>query len=261
MQHQANPPIASPLDELLVKRPMPSLRVAAWPIMILITAVLTWANFAKLDEVSVALGKVVPLGKTKVVQHLEGGIVQEIYVSEGDTVSVGQDLLLLDLASGGTNREELQVRLDSELAARARLQAEAEEQTFYDGGAGDEWLKALEPIGTDANKPHLDIAPWLIVVFAQRWGQFDDGARFKNYYVPESVGIATGFLLTALHTAGLVTLTHTPNPMKFLTEALGRPDSEKPVMIIAVGHPAEDATVPAVAKLKKPLGEILSVFE
>ena len=130
MQHQANPPIASPLDELLVKRPMPSLRVAAWPIMILITAMLTWANFAKLDEVSVALGKVVPLGKTKVVQHLEGGIVQEIYVSEGDTVSVDQDLLLLDLASGGTNREELQVRLDSELAARARLQAEAEGRTL-----------------------------------------------------------------------------------------------------------------------------------
>ncbi|MAO55220.1 MAG: multidrug resistance efflux pump [Rhodospirillaceae bacterium] len=126
MEQQANPPIASPLDELLIKRPMPSLRVAAWPIMILITVVLTWANFAKLDEVSVALGKVVPLGKTKVVQHLEGGIVQEIYVSEGDTVSTGQPLLLLDLASGGTNREELQVRLDSELAARSRLQAEAE---------------------------------------------------------------------------------------------------------------------------------------
>ncbi|MEQ8506027.1 MAG: HlyD family type I secretion periplasmic adaptor subunit [Rhodospirillales bacterium] len=126
MQHQSNPPIASPLDELLIKRPMPSLRVAAWPIMILITGLLTWANFAKLDEVSVALGKVVPQGKTKVVQHLEGGIVQEIYVSEGDTVSQGDPLLLLDLASGGTNREELQVRLDSELAARTRLQAEAE---------------------------------------------------------------------------------------------------------------------------------------
>jgi len=126
MQHQANPPYASPLDELLIKRPMPSLRGAAWPIMILITALLTWANFAKLDEVSVAMGKVVPLGRTKVVQHLEGGIVQEIYVSEGDTVSEGQPLLLLDLASGGTNLEELQVRLDSELAARARLEAEAE---------------------------------------------------------------------------------------------------------------------------------------
>ena len=126
MLHQSNPPHASPLDALLIKRPMPSLRMVAWPIMILITAMLTWANFAKLDEVSVAMGKVVPLGKTKVIQHLEGGIVQEIFVSEGDTVTAGQPLLLLDLASGGKNREELQVRLDSELAARSRLQAEAE---------------------------------------------------------------------------------------------------------------------------------------
>lgn len=142
-----------------------------------------------------------------------------------------------------------------------RLAAEEEEKAFYAGGAGDEWLQALEPIGTNADKPHLDIAPWLIVVFAQRWGQFDDGTRFKNYYVPESVGIACGFLLTALHTAGLVALTHTPNPMKFLNGMLGRPESEKPIMIIAVGHPAEDAKVPAVAKLKKPLEEILTVAE
>lgn len=142
-----------------------------------------------------------------------------------------------------------------------RLAAEEEEKAFYAGGAGDEWLQALEPIGTNADKPHLDIAPWLIVVFAQRWGHFDDGTRFKNYYVPESVGIACGFLLTALHTAGLVALTHTPNPMKFLNGLLGRPESEKPIMIIAVGHPAEDAKVPAVAKLKKPLEEILTVAE
>ena len=126
MEVQKNPPYASPLDELLIRRPMPSLRFAAWPIMILITTLLTWANFAKLDEVSVAMGKVVPLGKTKVIQHLEGGIVQEIFVHEGDTVQEGDKLLLLDLASGGTNREELQVRLDSELATRARLEAEAE---------------------------------------------------------------------------------------------------------------------------------------
>ena len=125
----------------------------------------------------------------------------------------------------------------------------------------DEWLKALEPIGTNEHKPHLEIAPWLIVIFAQRWGEFDDGTRFKNYYVPESVGIATGFLIAALHQAGLVSLTHTPNPMKFLNEALGRPASEKPVMILAVGHPAEDAKVPAVAKLKKPLDDILTVLE
>jgi nitroreductase len=141
-----------------------------------------------------------------------------------------------------------------------RLAAEEEEREFYAGGAGDEWIKALEPIGTGPEKPHLDIAPWLIVVFAQRWGEFADGTRYKNYYVPESVGIATGFLLAALHQAGLVSLTHTPNPMRFLNGLLGRPASEKPVMIIAVGHPAPDATVPAVAKLKKPLEEILTVL-
>jgi len=144
---------------------------------------------------------------------------------------------------------------------RIREAAEAEEKHFYAGGAGDEWLKALEPIGTNAEKPHLDIAPWLIVVFAQRFGAFDDGRRFKNYYVPESVGIATGFLIAALHHAGLVALTHTPNPMKFLNAMLDRPASEKPVMIIAVGHPADDAVVPAAAKLKKPLDEILTVYE
>ncbi len=144
---------------------------------------------------------------------------------------------------------------------RIRRAAEAEEAKFYAGGGGDEWIKALEPIGTNADKPHLDIAPWLIVVFAQRWGQFDDGTRYKNYYVPESVGIATGFLIAALHHAGLVALTHTPNPMTFLTEMLGRPASEKPVMIIAVGHPAQGAQVPKVAKIKKPLDEILTVAE
>jgi len=150
---------------------------------------------------------------------------------------------------------------DPAMKARIRAAAEEEERHFYDGGASDEWIKALEPIGTDASKPHLTIAPWLIVVFAQRWGEFADGTRYKNYYVPESVNIATGFLLAALHHAGLATLTHTPNPMKFLGEALGRPASEKPTMIIAVGHPAEAATVPEVAKVKKPLDQIASFFD
>lgn len=148
-----------------------------------------------------------------------------------------------------------------EIKHSIREAAEEEEQRFYAGGGSDEWLKALEPIGTSADKPHLDIAPWLIIVFAQRFGHFDDGEKFKNYYVPESVGIASGFLLAALHTAGLTTLTHTPNPMKFLNELLGRPVSEKPIMIIAVGHPAADATVPAVAKWKKPLKDILTLKE
>ncbi len=148
-----------------------------------------------------------------------------------------------------------------DLKHRIRQEAEIEERKFYAGGAGEEWLKALEPIGTDGSKPHLDMAPWLIVIFAQRYGTFDDGTRFKNYYVPESVGIATGFLIAALHHAGLSSLTHTPNPMRFLNGLLHRPASEKPVMILAVGHAAANAEVPAAAKIKKPLQEILTVRE
>ncbi len=149
----------------------------------------------------------------------------------------------------------------AEFKHRIRIAAEEEEVEFYDGGAGDEWLKALEPIGTDSHKPHLDDAAWLIVVFSQRWGFFDDGTKYKNYYVPESVGIATGFLLSALHHAGLSSLTHTPNPMRFLNKMLGRPETEKPIMIIATGHPSDDAKIPKVAKMKKPLSEILTVEE
>ena len=144
--------------------------------------------------------------------------------------------------------------------ARIRAAAEEEESAFYAGGAGDEWLAALDPIGTGVSKPHLTDAPWLIVVFAQRYGLRPDGTRFKNYYVPESVGIATGFLIAAIHHAGLVCLEHTPNPMKFLNDLCGRPAHEKPVMILPVGYPAPDATVPAVAKVKKPLDAVMSVF-
>lgn len=149
---------------------------------------------------------------------------------------------------------------DPGLKAQIRAAAEEEERAFYAGGGGDEWLRALEPIGTGVDKPHLDIAPWLIVIFAQRYGVTLEGQRYKNYYVPESVSIATGMLIAALHHAGLCTLTHTPNPMKFLAPLCGRPESEKPVMILAVGHPADDAAVPAVAKIKKPLAEILTLF-
>ncbi|CAN0590773.1 unnamed protein product, partial [Ectocarpus sp. 12 AP-2014] len=148
-------------------------------------------------------------------------------------------------APSGANHQPWHFVAISDPATKKKVReaAEEEEQRFYDGAAGDEWLKALEPIGTGASKPHLQEAPWLIIVFAQRWGEYEDGTRFKHYYVPESTGIATGFLLAALHHAGLVSLTHTPNPMKFLNGLLGRPDNEKPIMIIAVGHPADDATV------------------
>lgn len=149
---------------------------------------------------------------------------------------------------------------DPAMKARIRAAAEEEERAFYAGGAGDEWLAALEPIGTGVDKPHLTDAPWLIVVFAQRYGVTEEGERYKNYYVPESVGIAIGMLITAIHQAGLVCLEHTPNPMKFLPEMCGRPEHEKALMILPVGHPAEEATVPAVAKRKKPLDQVLTVF-
>jgi iodotyrosine deiodinase len=150
---------------------------------------------------------------------------------------------------------------DAETKARIRAAAEAEEREFYAGGAGDEWLAALEPIGTGVEKPHLTTAPWLIVIFAQRYGTRADGTRFKNYYVPESAGIASGLLIAALHQAGLVMLTHTPAPMKFLTEICGHPDSEKPLMILVVGHPSALATVPQAALIKKDLDQILTVID
>ncbi len=147
----------------------------------------------------------------------------------------------------------------AEMKSKIRAAAEVEEAAFYAGGGGDEWISALEPLGTGAEKPHLTTAPWLIVIFAQRYGLRKDGSRYKHYYVPESVGIATGFLISALHHAGLSSLTHTPNPMRFLNRLLGRPPSEKPVMILVVGHPDRGATYPAASAMKKPLDEILSV--
>jgi nitroreductase len=149
---------------------------------------------------------------------------------------------------------------NKKMKRKIRIAAEEEEKTFYGGGAGDEWLTALEPIGTGISKPHLTDAPWLIVVFAQRYGINKNGKKRKNYYVPESVGISMGLLITALHHAGLVCLEHTPNPMKFLGDLCGRPSHEKPVMILPVGYPADDATVPEVAKFKKPISEIMTVF-
>ena len=143
------------------------------------------------------------------------------------------------------------------IRAEIRAAAEAEEREFYAGRAGEDWLEALAPLGTDPDKPFLEIAPWLIAIFGQRHGETADGRKVKHYYVPESVGIATGFLIAALHEAGLATLTHTPSPMGFLNQALGRPASEKAYILLVVGHPAPDATVPAQAKVKLPLDEVL----
>ena len=139
-----------------------------------------------------------------------------------------------------------------------REAAEAEERNFYAGKASEEWLEALAPLGTDDEKPFLETAPWLIVVFAQRKGGIEEDGKTQNYYVNESVGIACGMLISTLHEAGLATLTHTPSPMGFLRELCGRPEYEKPLMVVVVGHPAEDATVPVHALEKKPLEKISS---
>lgn len=149
---------------------------------------------------------------------------------------------------------------NSKTKQRIRQAAEAEEQNFYGGKGGDEWISALEPIGTDATKEHLEKAPWLIVIFAERYGVDGNGEKYKHYYVTESVGIAVGVLITALHQSSLVSLTHTPNPMRFLNEICERPESNRAVMILAVGHPSKDATVPSAAKQKKSLAEILTVL-
>ena len=144
-----------------------------------------------------------------------------------------------------------------DMKRRIRLAAEEEERAFYGGRASDEWLDALTPLGTDASKPFLETAPWLIAIFAQKKGP--DGE--KHYYVTESVGIAMGMLITTLHAAGLATLTHTPAPMNFLRDICERPTTEKPLVLLVVGHPAKDATVPTHALQKKTFAQISKVWE
>lgn len=150
---------------------------------------------------------------------------------------------------------------DSETKRRIRIAAEAEEAEFYGGKAPDEWLDALAPLGTDASKPFLETAPWLIAVFAQRRGGEKLGQDKKNYYVTESVGLATGMLITALHSAGLGTLTHTPAPMGFLRDICERPKDEKPFVLMVVGYPAKHAKVPKHALVKKDISEISTILD
>jgi nitroreductase len=143
---------------------------------------------------------------------------------------------------------------DPAVKREIRLAAEAEEREFYEHRASEEWLAALAPLGTTAEKPFLEAAPWLIGIFEQRWGYDASGAKVKHYYPKESVGIATGLLIAALHEAGLATLTHTPSPMKFLNRIMGRPPQERPFLLLVTGYPAADARVPDISR--KPLEEI-----
>ena len=166
-------------------------------------------------------------------------------------------LLAAGTAPSGANRQPwhfVAVGPDPALRCRLREAAEEEERRFYRERAPRDWLDALAPLGTDEHKPFLEAAPWLIAVFAESYAVGPGGERSKNYYVTESVGIATGILLMALHDAGLACLTHTPSPMAFLNEVLGRPDNERPFLLLVTGHPAEDASVPDIGK--KPLDAI-----
>ena len=173
---------------------------------------------------------------------------------------IEQAILAAGSAPNGANHQPWHFAVVSSPETRRAIReaAEAEERAFYAGKASDEWLDALGPLGTDADKPFLETAPWLIVVFAQRKGGIAEDGRTQNYYVNESVGIACGLLLATLHEAGCATLTHTPSPMGFLRTICRRPEHEKPLMIVVVGKPAPDATVPVHAVRKKPLEQIAS---
>lgn len=175
---------------------------------------------------------------------------------------IEQCLLAAGTAPSGANQQPwfFSVITAPEHKRRVREAAEVEERSFYQERAPQEWLDALAPLGTDWNKPFLEEAPVLIAIFAQKYGVHRDdplkGEKFSHYYVPESVGIASGFLIAALHHAGLATLTHTPNPMSFLNKLCGRPNSEKAVILLVVGYPKPGCQVPVHGGIKKPLDQI-----
>lgn len=159
-------------------------------------------------------------------------------------------LLTAGTAPNGANQQpwHFVVVSDSKVKKKIREAAEEEEREFYSSRAPEEWLEALAPLGTDEHKPFLETAPYLIAIFAQAHGVKEDGTKVKHYYVSEGVGIATGFLVAALHNAGVVCLTHTPSPMNFLNEILNRPSNERPFVLLVVGYPAENAKVPVITK-------------
>ena len=147
---------------------------------------------------------------------------------------------------------------DPTIKKQIRVAAEKEEKEFYETRAPKEWLEALAPLRTDNNKPYLETAPYLIAIFMQRYGKLPDGREVKHYYGLESVGIATGMLITAIHDVGLASLTHTPSPMGFLNEILERPKNERPFLLLVVGHPARDSRVPDIKR--KDINEIMTEF-
>ncbi|MDQ3006241.1 MAG: nitroreductase family protein [Chloroflexota bacterium] len=191
--------------------------------------------------------------RRRTVRHFSDRLVPRAIIEEC--------LLAAGTAPNGANLQpwHFVVVSDPQVKHLIRVEAEEEEAEFYHRRAPQEWLDALAPLGTDEYKPFLDIAPYLIAVFGKNHSELPDGRRVKNYYVHESVGIATGILITALHNAGLVSLTHTPSPMGFLNTILERPADEKPFLLLVTGFPAEDAQVPVIQK--KSLEEIATFVQ
>ena len=187
------------------------------------------------------------------IERIRKGMPVTVTVeSAGSESFPGKITKIAELASTGGWRS------DPEVKQRIREGAEKEEREFYSGRASQEWLDALQVLGTDEHKPFLETAPLLIAIFAQSYGTTAEGRSFKHYYAQESVGIATGFLIAALHHAGLATLTHTPSPMTFLNHLLDRPTNERPFLVLVVGYPAADAEAPVHATRKKGLAEFVS---
>lgn len=189
------------------------------------------------------------MGRRRTVRDFDARLVPRALIEEC--------LRAAGSAPSGANQQPWHFVAVSDPAVKRRIReaAEAEEREFYGHRAPPEWLEVLRPLGTDASKPFLETAPWLIAVFIRRFERLPDGSKRKHYYTDESVGLATGLLLAAVHRAGLVSLTHTPSPMKFLNEILGRPkDIERPFLLLVVGHPAADARVPNISR--KALAEI-----
>ena len=184
--------------------------------------------------------------------------VRDFSAEPVDRVVIEQCLLTAGSAPSGANCQpwHFAVVSDPNTKRQIRIEAEKEERAFYSERAPESWLKDLAPLGTNAEKPFLETAPYLIGVFQQRFGTDAKGEKQKHYYATESVGLATGLLISALHNAGLACLTHTPSPMKFMNEIMGRPRSERPFVLLVVGYPAEGAVVPDITK--KALADIAS---
>jgi len=165
-------------------------------------------------------------------------------------------LAVANSAPSGANKQPWHFIIVSDplIKKKIRVAAEEEEREFYSSRASQAWLDSIASLGTDSNKPFIETAPYLIVIFSKSFEILSDGTKLKNYYVSESTGIATGFLISAVHNAGLVSLTHTPSPMKFLNDILGRPQNEKPFLVLVVGYPTENAMVPVI--VKKRLDEV-----